>query len=313
MIGMAPVSKVQTLKGHYSEFPALRHMFPCDRGAGTYALKDVVGGVELKTNNQLVDLEWLSDRPHSIYPAWDSEVIGHNCSVESGGWYPFGQKNCVMMLCGRLQGFFSVGLGDSVPHAREITMTQAANIISNQNLPGSIIVDGSNPEYLDLSFPGVDPNLPGSSVPQQPQTQGTFAGVESSWPFTDWATVVRMTGGIIDLEQGHMKAIYTDSNGDAAVRETRSIKNEYSTLTVPSDRFSMGGGPYFTHPDYDTWEQWQIDDAIEFGSGIHEMFGWAIFCFEDGVPDDVPEAMAWMRKQWIVGRKVIWPAWKGLT
>jgi len=41
--------------------------------------------------------------------------------------------------------------------------------------------------------------------------------------------------------------------------------------------------------------------------------GTALFVFSGSLPTDVPEALAWMRTQWIAGNKVIYPDWVSLT
>lgn len=42
-------------------------------------------------------------------------------------------------------------------------------------------------------------------------------------------------------------------------------------------------------------------------------YGIALFVFNTGLPSDWKAALRWMRDQWLVGNKVLWPAWTGLT
>lgn len=43
-----------------------------------------------------------------------------------------------------------------------------------------------------------------------------------------------------------------------------------------------------------------------------EYYGLMMSIFADGTPDDIEEAMQWMKTQWLAGNKVVWPGWVSL-
>lgn len=88
--------------------------------------------------------------------------------------------------------------------------------------------------------------------------------------------------------------------------------------------------PEFTTNEYasgiaGTWGKLDMADApfslgafstISIGSQINrltgvniEYYGLALFVFDNGLPEDFREALRWMREQWMLGNKVIWPDW----
>lgn len=46
-------------------------------------------------------------------------------------------------------------------------------------------------------------------------------------------------------------------------------------------------------------------------STITELFGAALFVFDNGIPADLATAVAWMTAAWQAGNKAIYPGWKG--
>jgi len=64
--------------------------------------------------------------------------------------------------------------------------------------------------------------------------------------------------------------------------------------------------------DITTWVNSDMSMTDEMQVSNADFYSAALFVFPDGIPDDYPEALAWMSEQWALGRKLIWPAWENL-
>lgn len=98
------------------QFPALLHYFPCNQGAGTYGLKDVVRGVEYAINT------YTAPDSASIQPAWSANVTGDNLPLNAGSWQQPGSSgfHVAMWMSKGTTNATYIGFGRSLAHIQEM-------------------------------------------------------------------------------------------------------------------------------------------------------------------------------------------------
>jgi len=267
MLGAVPVSGSQTLKGHYSDFPSLKHFFPMSMGTqSAYKLVDVVGGIKLAA------LDWTETSSGAVVPDIDSEASfptgHHNVDLDTGQWVQPDEKDCIWLICGKFNGNFSFGYGDSLA-GPEVVFSQFTN--PTAFVSGGIDIPGDTPSWFGFSEAQHDPSVT--------SMQG-------------WFTIGA------DVGSGVNGLFITNPDGSYA-EETELVTDENQARNFNPGTYSIGR-------KYDV-------ARVGAESGIVDLSGIAVFVFENGMPGDYQEAIAWMRKEWSAGRKVIWPNWKNLT
>ena len=97
------------------------------------------------------------------------------------------------------------------------------------------------------------------------------------------------------------------ANDNETVKETVSV-DVYSQLT--SAEKTNWDNARFDTPRYGH-SVFGADDGETAGNteGPSPIYGIAIFVFKNGMPDDVPQALNWMKTEWVKGNKVIYPPW----
>ncbi len=112
--------------------------------------------------------------------------------------------------------------------------------------------------------------------------------------------------------------------GDTNDRNGIVIKNDYDLELVPGIHYLAtpeGKSTYLGVPGvwgyvrntYDINVQNRITLGVGGSLQPARYYGIALFVFQDGLPADFKEALRWMKVQWALGNKVIWPDWVTLA
>lgn len=183
-------------------FPALRHFFPCEDGAGTYALRDVVAGVGFYSDT------YTAPDQYSVRPGWHDEASGHNRPV-SGRWNIDRSMRTLALCCmQRATGYPSIGVGSSVPEINGVIQ------------PGEEFIFSSGFYVLSVSSGGVSIASPG-------------IGLSTAVP--------TMSGGFY-FPGDTLTGIYTDATGACVQQTPVSLATLSlgpDLVMAPAD--SMGG------------------------------------------------------------------------
>lgn len=203
--GLSPVSSSGSSKtGYLKQFGCLKHYWFCEGGTGTYAATDAISGAALQSNG------WVSTGPFASYMSVLNEIVHHNINLSSGSWTQMGRTSSMWLLCGKFDGIFSFGFGDSTPNNIEIVFTQNAT-------PVPFAFCKFNAGQL-LTIPPVS----------DPFSTGLDSGVTS------------MLGFYIDEQNGNFGIFFTDVNGDYHGYELPiSGYSDYTGCNIPAT-YSMG-------------------------------------------------------------------------
>jgi hypothetical protein len=73
------------------------------------------------------------------------------------------------------------------------------------------------------------------------------------------------------------------------------------------------GQPQFSSTTLEvTQGSWPNDDGSGISNYPQDYYGFLLCVFENGMPDDIGEAMEWMKAEWTAGNKAIWSGWSTL-
>jgi len=138
----APATVGQSLAGSYSDFSCAKRAFICESGSVTTEMIDVVSGA------RLASMPWTMTSPFSSYMNVANETVHHNIALASGSWPQPGENISIWMLCGKFDGNFSFGFGDSTPNNIEIVLTQFTGVSIVATIKTSSGTSQHVPNYL---------------------------------------------------------------------------------------------------------------------------------------------------------------------
>lgn len=113
---------------------------------------------------------------------------------------------------------------------------------------------------------------------------------------TNTATLAALTEGSI---LGHAVSVTPGTSNEGTSYEC-SLAAYTAPTTASAAAGDLASAPSITHFQ-------SIASAI----GNIDVYGIALFVFDNGIPADVKPAIAWMTAQWQAGVKAIYPGWKG--
>lgn len=178
-----PWSSFTSADATAANFPCLKHFFPCEDGAGTYGLRDVVGGVEFAEHTFTVP------ESHAIKTTYANEAVGHNLQLKTGVWNIDRSLPTLALVCVKNQqpgGYFSIGIGDSVPFGEEIVFSSGFYLLAmnsggvNLATPSGVTIGNTLPTMVGAFFTpgdsmtGVYTDTSGAYAAQTPQSLATM-------------------------------------------------------------------------------------------------------------------------------------------
>jgi len=299
--------------------PNCKHFFPCsaaDVAAST--LTDIVNGVVIDP---------VAETDHSVGAGADNtarvQSFGTNVGI-TGAWTAPGAKDCVLMVCGKSRidsgsadvddgGFITVYVG-----------TAATQILRAQPYYSTFFSGAtSDPSSIGLNLIATPMYLPNRT--RVDGEDYCFAAVMRGDILEHWAD--GLLTGTNDVTKGP-STMQTDWDNFAPGAEFRCSHSAYcldvmvckasTGLTDPLDfPCTIGLVPQAiirANGDSEVPGGFKLipGNAAQTGEYPQDYYGFALFVFENGAPNDVGEAMNWMKEQWSAGNKVIWPGWSTL-
>jgi len=302
--------------------PCLKHFFPMDEETNEFLI-DVKGGIKLLGYGEFgVEMD-NGTAPHSKrLLAWSGHGGGWSNEPNTMNLYEFAGKDVLIVSAGRAVfdipgggggGHLSFYIGSS-GEATEVLKAQPYYTVFG----GTAVVDGyntiatlRNQQYKQLKS-GQDYVFAGAKA-------GNFLHHWVNGARTDMADVRKATNEI-QTRWANFKPNYIDVDGTwGAFKFGHGATGGTINACQPDDTtLANGSACDFTYEGHQLNVSGNREKPGTFINSLspsevaQDYYGAAVFCFEDGLPDDVPEAIMWMKEQWMAGNKVIWPAWNNL-
>ena len=293
-----------------------KHYFPCDEGVAPAILTDIAGGV-------VIDPALETDHSLDTGAANTIRMLSFGTNVGlTGNLVAPGSSDVVLIACGKSRidignadsdygGFiaFYIGTaGDAILRVQPYYSTFYSNSV----------IDPAGTALKTIATP-VNKEL----LTRNDGQDYIFAAVKRGNKLEHWADGIKTGDNDVTLGTAEMQ---TDWNNFAPGNEIRVGHGAYSTDIVlcqaDSLKLDVGNFNCFIYPQHVTRSNgdkevpglFKIIDGNSNSAGEYaqDIYGLAVFVFEDGAPDDIGEAITWMKEQWVAGNKVIWPGWVSL-
>lgn len=204
----SPAAVGQSLVGSYAAFPCVKRAFICESGSVTTEMIDVVTGA------RLASMPWTMTSPFSSYMNVLNETVHHNIDLAAGSWPQPGENISLWLICGKFDGNFSFGFGDSTPNNIEIVLTQFTGVSIVATIKTPIIGGGSL----------VQQNVPN-------YVAGRYT------PSTMQAGTTSLVGLLVNGRES-LTLFYTDASG--VYHEVTEVFEDIATAFNPPATYSIG-------------------------------------------------------------------------
>lgn len=297
--------------------PCVKHFFSCEEGPGTDNMLDIIAGMSIGPP---------AYAGATVTDGFDTSLVrrldgGSGTGGMNGTFYQPHEQDTLIVVCARSiddtafgdigrNGFINFYMGNGGG------MRVQPYYCTLDSVAGDAIGTPFTHEY-------------GVRVPGQDYM---FAGAKAGRNLIHWADGVET--GRANVDDGRRSAgllsWWDDFTPGATTRLTHSAyaldvglcKNGIvDPYPIPdTDCAGQGFGPVgYIRPDGSGtevlgifWPKVDEDNRALVGESAQDFYGILICTFEDGLPDDVPEALVWMKEQWLMGNKVVWPGWSSL-
>ena len=300
--------------------PCVKHFFSCEEGAGTSNMLDIVGSTSIGPPGFSGAV--LSD-------GFDTSLVrrlysGSGTGGLNGTFYQPGSEDTIIIIC-----------------ARSIEDTAHGDALRNGFI--SFYMGNGNgmrvqPYYCSLDNAAGDSIGTPFSFKYGTRTAGVdymFAGAKAGRELIHWADGFETGRASIDEQlngsdrYADLKPFWDDFLPSSTTRFTHSAYAADVALCVDgiADPYpipetgceSLGFGPDgYIRPSGATeilgafWPYAVTGNRAIVAEWEQDHYGILICSFKDGLPNDVPEALTWMKEQWLIGNKLIWPGWSAL-
>lgn len=284
--------------------------FPCDEGSGD-TITDVITGISLQlvngpTETDPVDWSAMANSVEGHFPG------GAPTSGDITGLAP-GLKDFIFLvhnglLSGNRGAISDVHLAGTDGSTSKIGIsdgeswgwkdTTSSNYFSGQTVTGPGDITPAPSEYVTaiIRSNGYTYFWHDYDLMVDPNHADAYGYGDCDWG--DYFLSHSVPGFPVMADTGSYKidgvaTVYTASPPNCLLEVYESVQIPNGNITFASNVMRIGTAPIL----------------LELGA---TRFGIALFVFENGMPSDWQDALRWMRQQWKVGNKVLWPGWSTL-